>query len=744
VSPARELFDRQPVRQGGLLAVLVLATFFFPKSTPLGVYGLGVTSGMALSLQAVAIVLVYRTNRIINFGQIAMGGVGAFLFQTSATFRPLLRWFGFLCGGTCDGGTSIAINYWFSLVVGLALPVGIGGLVYVAIIKRFSQMPRLLLTVATVFLVPALGMFYDLMIRYLSTPLERERLRIGGQGRTLLPVNGSFGFGGAIFRATDVIAVVLSLAIVAALFGFLRFRPTGVAIRATAENRDRAATLGINTGKVTSRIWLIAGGLSGIAAMLSAVAAEQPAAAIDLPALLVLLTAAAIAGLTSLPLTLLACAVLGIVQQSTLWAFGTTAPFRGALTVVLAITFFLQRGQASRGEIELASTFSAARQVRPVPAELRGLSAVRLWRRAIFITLVVVFLAAPLVFEPAQVDGAATYMLFGVIALSLVVLTGWAGQISLAQVGIAAVGAYAAGCSRLPFVIALVVGVLAGVVVSVLVGLPALRLRGLHVAIMSLSLAVSIQQLLIEPRYGGKALPADLSMPRIVGVDLGDARVFYYLCLGTVILVVAALSGLRRSRTARALLASRDNELAAQSLGVSLLRARLGAFAISGGIAALGGVLLGYQQHAVRIATFSPDAGLTVFQSAVVGGLGHLSGPLVGVTLLQGVPNVFRLQNIVARLLTGAGPLVIVLLVPGGLTQLAFDARDGFLRRLAKREGIRVPALMGPLDDLDEGIAPLLPLEEDEARVPARYRLDDQWALGLVAEQGVATGVLGE
>lgn len=728
--------QRASVRQGALMAVMLLATLLFPRSIPLGIYGLGVSAGAGLALQAVAIVLVYRVNRIINFSQVAIGGVGALLFTASTTYRPLLRWFGFVCqGGTCDSPTAITVNYWISLAAALVVPVGLAGLVHVLVIKRFTHLPRLLLTVATVFVIPALAALGDPISRYSSTADQREELQLGADGRTAFPIDWSFKFGGAVFRITDILVVFLAAAAVGGLYLFLGRTSLGRSIRATAESPERAATLGINGDRVTLTVWLIAGGMSGVAGILTAMVSTRPVVATDLTSLLVLLTAAAMAGLTSLPITLVACVVLGATQQAALWAFGTPAPFLGALSVVLAVSFALQGQRASRGEIDLASRFSTAREIRSTPAELRSLPTVRTWRRALAIGGVVVFVIAPVLLTPAQVDAGTTVLIFAMVGTSLIVLTGWAGQMSLGQVGLAGVGGWVAAMTDLPFPIAPLLGGLAGAVAAILIGYPALRLRGLHLAIISLALAVSINQLLLEPRYGGTGLPRTFARPKIFTIDFESTRVFYYLVLAVLVGVLLAVAGLRRSRTARALLACRDNELAAQSLGINLVRARLLAFTISGGVAGVAGAMLAYQQHAVRQLTFLPDTGLLVFQNAVVGGLGFIGGAVLGGVLLQGTA-IFSLPDLLTTLLIGPGALAIVLMLPGGIGQWLFELRDGLLRRVAKREGIIVPSLQGPMTDADDEVAPLLPKSAragGESFLPVRYRLKGQWALTQAA-----------
>jgi branched-chain amino acid transport system permease protein len=730
VNRVRELFQGQPGRQGGLLVAMLLSTLLFPKSIPSGIFALGATAGVVLALQAAGIVLVYRSNRIINFAQVAIGGFGGFMFQMSETYRPLLRWFSLFCGDSCNGRTADQVNYWVSFVLGILLSVGLSGLVYLLVVKRFATAPRMLLTVATIFVAPALTSVTQYVPSWFRTDVQKQADGDVVHYALRFPIGGSFSFGGARFHAVDVVSMVTAAVLLVSLAVYLKRSRTGVAIRATSENPERAATLGIDVGAATAKIWLLSGLLAGVAGVFLATVAPSRLGVGSADQLL-LLTGAAIAGMTSLPLAVVASLVLDMVKQATQWAFGSTTPFSGALLLVLAVSFTLQRTNASRGEVDLASTIAWNPEIRPVPQELAGLSTIKLWRRSFLITALLAFLAGPLLLSPAQVDALTTAILLAMIAASLIVLSGWAGQISLGQIGFAGIGAYVAIVSHLPFYLAIPLGILAGAAAAVLVGFPALRLRGLHLAIISLAVAVTISTLVIDPQYGGSALPTDIKRPHPLGIDLEDARVYYYVAVVALLLTVLAVMGLRRSRTARALIAARDNELAAQSLGIGLIPARLTAFAVSGGLAAAAGVLMAYQQHAVQTGSFDAIWGVFTFQAAVFGGLGTVLGPLLGIGILD-LPAVFTVPSWIAAILTGAGALAVVLMIPGGIAQALFDARDQFLRRLAHREGIDVPSLQGQAGTGADEAAPLLPRSEGtgaDVYVPVRYRLADQWAL---------------
>jgi branched-chain amino acid transport system permease protein len=285
-----------------------------------------------------------------------------------------------------------------------------------------------------------------------------------------------------------------------------------------------------------------------------------------------------------------------------------------------------------------------------------------------------------------------------------------------------------AASSRLPFPLAVLAAAGAGAVVAVAVGIPALRLRGLHLAITTLAFALATSALLLNPRYLGRALPASLSRPAFLGIDFADQRASYYLAVGALALAVASVASMRRSRTARALIAARDNPAAAQSYGIDVVTARLGAFAVSGFLAASAGALVAFQEGGVRALAFTPERSVRVFVYAVIGGLGSIGGPLLGFAY-DGVLSLLAASPLVVGLSTGVGGLALLLLLPGGLSQLSAEVRDAWLRRVARRYRVAVPGLLGRAGGAAPGEqAPIAPPPASSVP-PPRYELDDQWGL---------------
>ncbi len=714
------------------LTAIVVSTVVFPRRSPLGVYGLGVVTGSLFALNAIGLVLVYRSNRIINFAQVAVGGVGATFFATSVTYEPLLRFC--LDKGVFDTEPSwfTTANYWASAVVGLALSVLLGWLIHTFVVRRFADAPRLVATVTTIFLVSVCGLI-SREIR--SSKILRSTDQIEAQvqvGAPDPPFDITIDLPGVRLTSRDLLAVGIVALVIPLLTLYFRRSSTGVAIRAAADNPSRVASLGVDVNVVVGKVWLIAALLSGLAAILTTMGSGPPPDGVEINVglLVRILAAAVIARLVSLPVAGIAAIGLGVLQETMLFSFGTPLLLDAFLVLIIGLVLMLQRITAVRADVDVASSWRAAREVRPIPGELRGLPEVVKWVRIGACSAAVLVLGAPWVLSPSQTDLASYVLIATMMFLSVLVLTGWAGQISLGQFAFAAIGAWVTGASGWPFPVAVVAGAAAGGAAALVVGIPALKLRGLHLAIMTLAFSLAVTTFVLNPRYLGKHLPSDVTRPSLLGMNLDDGRVFFYVLLLLLVLVAGAVAGLRRSATARALIAARDNEAAAQGFGINLLRARLQAFAASGAIAGFAGSLLAYQQNSVIPDSFSAAQSLQVFLYAVIGGLGAVSAPLIAGVYFALV-TVLDLPADLVQLMTGAGGVLLLMVATGGLAQLVFDLRDNLLRGVARRRKIIVPSLLA--DQRDSGIGESrLAITPKRRRgggtefVPARYRLDGQ------------------
>jgi branched-chain amino acid transport system permease protein len=266
------------------------------------------------------------------------------------------------------------------------------------------------------------------------------------------------------------------------------------------------------------------------------------------------------------------------------------------------------------------------------------------------------------------------------------------GHWAFVGVGALVAGKLASQISPVGFFGTLLIAGLIGAVVAMVIGLPALRIRGLFLGVTTLAFAIVANSWFFQ----WSILTPEGAIPRpkifFDRIDITSEFAYYYVCLIALILTAIAGSNIRRTRTGRNFVALRDNELQAQALGIRPVRAKLTAFAISGFFAALAGGLYAYHQQALRFDRFPAEFSLALFAMVVIGGMGSMTGAVIGAMYLRGVQ--FFLPSEFQLLATGVGMLVLLMLFPSGLGQLVFDWRDRFLRRVANRHDIVVPSLV--------------------------------------------------
>ncbi|MCA1840288.1 MAG: ABC transporter permease [Actinomycetota bacterium] len=719
------------------LGLVVVASIFIGKPAAGGIYGVGIVAGATLALQAAALVLVHRTNRIINFAQVQLAILSGVLFRLLVQQRTFLVVTRRLCPPCMRHATRgvVAVNYWMSFVFAILVAVVLSAVIYSFVIKRFNDAPRLIATFVTIGLAQLLASV-QLGLPGLFADSEQRRLNnlpIGQAARPAFDV--SIKWYPQIFHIADILIVAVGIVAIGGVFAYLRYSRNGVAIRSVSDNPMRAATLGMNPDGLTLRVWLIAGALAAISGVIPAMgSAGTGTASLNVALLVRVLAVAVIASMTSLPVTVGAAFAIGVLDQKILSSFGSGV-VDGVLFLVILGVLMLQRYRSSRVDQETSGSWRMSSQARPVPNELREVPSVRSMRRAIASAIAIAAVLLPWVVAARGVNVFTTMMVYAMIGLSLLILSGWAGQMSLGQFALAGIGGFVAtmlaGKAHLPMPLDLLIGGMAGAVVAIAVGLPALKLRGMHLAITTLAASLATASILLSPQYLGKFLPETIKRPLILGIDFNDQRAFYYLSLGILVLVTVSVAGLRNSRIGRALIASRDNDLAAQSFGIDLLKARLGAFAMAGFIAAVAGSLFAYQEFGLKPPDFSPEVSVLIFLMTVIGGLGSIAGALLGATYI-GALNLLSSSPAIRFFATGGGVVALLLLFPGGIAEGVFALRDSIFKRIAIRRGIHVPSL---IEDSAKGTAVKARLTAKTRPgggtvfVPSRYKISGQWAL---------------
>lgn len=698
---------------GLLLLLAVVPLFLTPRIDGQGVL-IAVIGAAPVLLNCVGMMLVHRVDGFLNLAQVQVGLVAAALFDSLNRGRFLTRGVATICPdcvGDDPGQALLGLNFALSATVALVGAAVLSWALQATVMRRMEGAPRLMATVITVFIAQALAA---------ATPQVRSFLAEKDADGKLASLPSGYVIGGGTLDLGDLRIPVWSLAFIvltvlalAAVSVGLRRGGWGVRLRSVAANRDRAQTLGIDAVSVSGRVWAVAGLLSGLAGVLPAIAASSDALAlprdgdpavtgsgVQIPVLVLMLTVLVFARFEHLWVAALAAVVLGVLGQALQSATGSPTLMQASYLLLLAAVLGARRDTLSRVERDDTSADAMTREVRGIPRELRGLESIRGYVRMGLIVGSVALLGAPALLDSGAVSLLVEAMIFALVGLSVYVLTGWAGYVSFGQFGVAAVGGWIAAVSGIPFVPALLVAVVAGALVSVLIGLPAIRLRGMYLAICTLAFALTAQSVLLDATLLGRFVPESVPRADLLGISLADERAFYYVAVLLTVGACLVVAGLRRARFGRVLIALRSNEAAARSFGVSPVRARLGAFALAGALASAGGALAVFHSGHLAPQQFAASMSFTVYLNTLVGGLGSIAGPLLGAAFYALVTLFFSGNALATYAATGTGAVLLLLAVPGGLVEMFAAARDGALLRLAFRLHIPVPRLMG-----DGGIA---------------------------------------
>ena len=627
-------------------------------SVPSFVLVQGVITGLGYGLLAMGLVLIYKTNRVLNFAQGQLGVVAA-VFMVKCYYD-----FGF--------------NYWFALVLAVVL-AGVIGALSELLLRRLFNRPRVLVMVATIGLSQVLFVFTALPFirpKNLYKPFP-------------VPIDVSFHIGTYLFTPGEVMTLVLAPVVAVALAVFVKWSPWGLAMRAMAENADSARLSGVWVRRTSTVAWTVAGVLSAFTAVLAAPGQTSSLTEVLSPELLLLaLTAAMVGAMVNLTVAFVSAIAVGVVQEILVWNLTSTAQVDLVLFVMVSLVLLVRIAALQTGSRreERSTWLEGSRTRRRADGSLRA----RVGTTGVVLT-VAVAAVLPLVLNTGRTFLLSQICIYAVVALSLTVLTGWAGQVSLGQFGLVAIGALMAAHlgSSVPLVLLLPFAGAVTAVVAVVVGLPALRVRGLYLAVSTLAFSLWFISSLLNttcwtvPLVGKRlctGLPNPqstlIARPSLLGVSLGSERAFAWFSLGVLVLSVLMVRLWRDKGVARRLMSVRDNETGAGALGIPLARTKLMAFALSGFMAGYAGVCLAFATERFSTSTFDPSYSILVVSMVVIGGLGTIDGAVLGAVYLVGLPAMFGTTPTIQFLTSGLGLLAFILYLPGGLAELLHRLGD--------------------------------------------------------------------
>ncbi|MBV8305417.1 MAG: ABC transporter permease, partial [Acidimicrobiia bacterium] len=617
---------------------------------------IGVFTGLVYGALAIGLLLVYRATKVINFAHAELGALGA------AVLALLVLDYGW--------------NWWGSLAVVVLGGALAGALAELTVIRRLSAWSPLAVLVGTLGLA---GLFY---VGELALPGVRH------PGPFPSPLHRTLRLGGVTLHSQHFMALAVVPAVAFGLALFLRRTAYGIGIRASADSPDAARLAGIPQRRVHSIVWALGGGLAVLAVVLieplQSVLVGLPAPPQG-PGLLERALAAALIGrMTSMPGALVGGIGVGVLEAYVLANVGDPGVADAVVFLLILALLLVQARRlapADPGSWDIAGT---VRRTAGRVAARRPLARARQGALATSTAAVAVAAVLPFVFtRSSQIYLLSRVSIFTIIGLSVVVLTGWAGQLSLGQfafVGLGAFGTASLVARGMPFPAALAYASLLGAGAAGLIGLPALRIRGPYLAVATLAYGVAARQwLFTRSVFSGRSASAALPRPHVLGLSLAPERTYYFVCLVVAVAAVAATSRLRRTGSGRRFVAVRENEQNASAFTVSPTIAKLSAFALAGGLAALGGGLLGGLRVQFGPEQFGADQSLLVVSMVVIGGVGSVEGAVLGALYVIGLPALLGDTTVVSLLTSSVGLLLILLFVPGGLVELARRLVDRFV-----------------------------------------------------------------
>src|SRR5712671_1591228 len=642
---------------------------------------IGITLGGTYALAAIGLVLIYRVSGVLNFAQGAVSMFSAFIAYQVSTVMG------------------------YPAAVGLVAAIVAGGAIGY-LIERFTIRPlagrstlnKVVVTIGWLLVLQtAAGLIWG------QTAYHRPVQLVSIHGFTFPGTSVVVGW-------DEFTTIVVALGLAFGTAAVLRWTTFGTSMRAVADDPVAARLWGINVNRVMAVSWVAGSAMGAIAGVLITPRINFDPISLTL-VVIDAFTAALIGRLTSLPWTVVGAMFLGLAETYPR-IFSSNAGAGHAVTfalVLLTLAILFRPGARLRQRISVS-----AGEYAPVPAADNAPV-----RRAVVGIGIGLGIVVPLLLSSYYQSLAAYSLIVGLIVLSLVVLTGLVGQVSFCQYSFAAIGAFTVGSlvggHGWSFWPALVLGVVFSIGVGVLVGIPALRLSGLFLAILTVSVALFFDHFLLAPgtwdSFSGGISSWSVGRPSFLGISLAGSYAFYLFTLGVFLLAVLAVWNLSRSKTGRMLRAIRNSEIAAATSGVNLTAWKLAAFGVSAGLAGLAGGLLAPAIGSVSAGAFTFQQSLTVVAIAIVVGVRSVGAAAVGGIFLIFGPELLThtpLSTLRFPLIVGSILIVQVILTPQGVVP---DWQERFRRRFPpapRFPDMPEPAAAEPLLGLAAAEAPTM------------------------------------
>lgn len=593
----------------------------------------GLIIGNIYALLAVGLALIFGVSHLINFAQGSIYTVGAYIGWTCVTYLH----------------TPLPVTM-LIVLVGCAL---LGMAIERIGLRPLAGAARIAPLLATIGISFVLDQVVQLVFtpdpRALPNPLPDWRLHVG---------SGTIG-------ALDLLIAAIGIVSAAVLFGFLRFTKLGWAVRATALDRDAAQQMGVDTDAVNRTVFAIAAALGGLSGMLVGMYFNHIDPAMSFQATLKGVVAQVIGGMGNVPGAIFGSLLLGLTESYGVALFGSS--YRNLFAFVLLLVILVLRPNG---------LFAPSRQAPPEPLTGTFIAPSKPVVVPPFVVLIAVVAAAvlPLVPNIAYVLQTLTgAWLYAILALSLTLVAGTVGQISLGHAGLLAIGAYASALLALDLNMPVGFAVLSAGVITALLGtaliFPAFRLRGHYVSIATLGIGEIVGLVILnwESLTRGPIGVSGIPPLQLGGLALDSPVGSYWACLAVLVALALLQKRLLGSHLGRTFRAIRDDDVAARAYGISLNRYKGLAFAVGGFAAGISGAITAHLYSYINYETFTSQISILALTMVILGGLGNIAGAIVGAVALVSLPELFRFTAEWRMLLYGVVLLLLIRFRPQGV-----------------------------------------------------------------------------
>jgi branched-chain amino acid transport system permease protein len=593
----------------------------------------GIIIGNIYALLAVGLALIFGVSRLINFAHGSVYVVGAYAGFVAVTYL----------------GTPLPVTIVIAITVGALL-----GLV----IERFGLRPlQGYAHIAPLLATIGISFVLDQLVQLIFKPDPRA-----------LPsdlLNIRFQVGSGTIGALDLVIAGIGLSSATLLYVFLRFTKLGWAVRATAQDRDAAQQMGVDVNAVNRTVFAIASALGAVSGLLVGMYYNYIDPAMSFQATLKGVVAQVVGGVGNVPGAIAGSLLLGLVESYGIALFGTS--YRNLFAFILLVVVLVMRPNglfASRRQSPpepMTGTFIApSKPIHIPPSALLGI--------AVLAALIPMVLPNPYVLQVLT-----NAWLYGLLGLSLTLIAGTVGLISLGHAALLAIGGYASALLALDLGVPVGMAILSAGFITAFLGtalvFPSFRLRGHYLSIATLAIGeiVSLVILNWESLTRGPIGVTGIPPLALFGVELDTERSIYWFTLAVLAILAALQFRLLGSHLGRVMRAVRDDDVAARSYGIGLDRYKALAFAIGSFAAGISGGITSHLYSYINHETFNSQLSILALTIVILGGMGNVTGAIVGSVLLVGLPEVFRVAAEYRVLIYGLVLLLLVRFRPQGL-----------------------------------------------------------------------------